>query len=241
MPAVEALCDRALLLDHGLVTRTGPVRELVQEYHRRLLQSQDCTSSRLAEINSSSRVQKVFQSVELLDDHGRSVSFLPMGGSFRLRLRLNAPAAIRYPTITIGIDNSVGQRLLSLQPPLSPPLIEKLEGERTIECRVDHFPLAPEDYWIKLGLAVVGEEIDEIERVLRFTVIEADAFGDGRRFHRGVCLAPTQWTDSPHPARADNETAFTIVATGTTATPSKSVTRQPRDSAERRESSASIR
>src|SRR5205807_3770983 len=38
MPAVESLCSRALLLDAGRVECDGPVRNLIQEYHRRVLQ-----------------------------------------------------------------------------------------------------------------------------------------------------------------------------------------------------------
>ena len=58
--------------------------------------------------------------------------------------------------------------------------MERLHGRQTLDCRVEPFPLAPGDYWIKLGVSAVPDEIDEIERALRFTVTEGDAFGDGR-------------------------------------------------------------
>src|ERR1022692_1707049 len=39
MSAVESLCTRAILLDHGKVAMDGGVHQLVQEYHRRVLQT----------------------------------------------------------------------------------------------------------------------------------------------------------------------------------------------------------
>ena len=84
--------------------------------------------------------------------------------------------------------------LLSLLTPATRPPIESLDGAWTLECRVERFPLAPGEYWLKLGLATVGEELDEIERAVLFTVVEGDAFGDGRGHHRGVCVAPSTWT-----------------------------------------------
>ena len=37
MPAIESLCTRAVLLDGGTVVLDGGVRELVAEYHRRVM------------------------------------------------------------------------------------------------------------------------------------------------------------------------------------------------------------
>ncbi len=194
MPAVESLCSRAILLDHGQVALDGSVRELIQEYHRRVLQTQDHAEKSLSDLDLPSRVHRVFQSVALLDDAGESTNFVPLGGVFHLRMALRPPIAVESPTFTIGIDDNLGQRVLSLQTPLTRPVMERLQVAGVLECRVDKFPLAPGDYWIKLALSAVPDEIDEIERVLRFTVTESDAFGEGRGFHRGLCIAPSQWT-----------------------------------------------
>jgi hypothetical protein len=95
--------------------------------------------------------------------------------------------------VTVGIDDNLGQRIMSLQTPLTNPVLPRLEKPGTLDCVVESLPLAPGDYWIKLGIAAVPDEIDEIERVLRFTVTEGDHFGSGRGHHRGVCVAPSQW------------------------------------------------
>jgi lipopolysaccharide transport system ATP-binding protein len=194
MPAVEALCTRAILLDHGKVALDGSVHDLVQEYHRRVLQAHGDVGSALSDLNSPTRVQKIFRSATLLGDTGEPTNFLPVGGRFHLRLVLDAPIAIEAPNVTVGIDDNLGQRLLSLQSPLMNPVLPRLQAPGVLECVVESLPLAPGDYWVKLGFSAVPDEIDEIERALRFTVTEGDLFGSGRGHHRGACVAPSRWS-----------------------------------------------
>jgi lipopolysaccharide transport system ATP-binding protein len=197
MPAVESLCTRAILMDHGQVAMDGGVHELVQEYHRRVLSAHGDIGSALSDLNSRTRVHKIFRTATLLDDKGEPTNFLPVGGRFHLRLLLDAPIEVEAPTVTIGIDDSLGQRLLSLQTPLSNPVLPRLQKPSVLDCVVESLPLAPGDYWVKLGFAAVPDEIDEIERALRFTVTEGELFGSGRGHHRGLCVAQSNWKFVP--------------------------------------------
>jgi len=197
MPAVESLCTRAILLDSGTVVQQGDVREQVAEYRRRLMGALDGQQVALADLDAPGRRLKVFRSVAILDEHGEPTNHLPLGGEFRIRLTLDAARAVHYPTVTVGIDDNLGQRMISLCTPLRNPVIETLDGTCEVECRVANFPLAPGEYWVKLGLATPAERIDEVERVTMFTVLNGDAFNEGRGIHQGVCVAPTAWTVEP--------------------------------------------
>lgn len=197
MPAVESLCTRAILLEKGKVAHDGGVRELIAEYHRRVLDTQGETGVNLEEVDSPQRMHKILRSCVLLNGNAEPTNFISLGGKFHLRIGVDAPITVDFPTITIGIDDAMGQRLLSLQTPLSQPVIEQMRGSGTIDCKVGPFPLAPGDYWIKLGIYVVPDMLDVVERVLRFTVTEAEAFGTGRGFHAGVCLVPSHWEYHP--------------------------------------------
>lgn len=197
MPAVEALCTRAILLDHGKVAMDGAVNQLVREYHRRVLQVHRDSGSVLTNMDSPTRIHKIFRSATILDDIGDPTNFIPVGGRLHVRLVLDAPVAIDSPIVTLGIDDDIGQRLVSLQTPLTNPVLPRLQESCVLDCVVDSLPLAPGDYWMKLGFAAVPDEIDEIERALRFTVTEGELFGSGRGHHAGLCVAPTRWTQTP--------------------------------------------
>jgi hypothetical protein len=129
-----------------------------------------------------------------LDAEGEPTTFIPLGGLFRARIDLDAQKPINYPAVTIGIDDTMGQRLLSLVTPLSRTVLERVEGNCEVECRVASFPLAPGEYWLKLGLAAADVAIDDVERALHFSVLNGEAFGEGRGIHRGVCVAPSTWS-----------------------------------------------
>ena len=88
-----------------------------------------------------------------MDAEGEPTTFIPLGGLFRARIDLDAEKPITYPAVTIGIDDTMGQRLLSLVTPLSRTVLERIDGPCEVECRVASFPLAPGEYWLKLGLA----------------------------------------------------------------------------------------
>jgi lipopolysaccharide transport system ATP-binding protein len=194
MPAVESLCTRALLLDGGRLVKDGNVPDLIQEYHKRVLQPASGTDDALAQRSGPDRAQKVYQTATLLDDRGQPTNFLPLGGLFHLRLGLDAATTIESPTIVVGIDDTLGHRLLSLLTPLTQPVFERIQGKCQVDCRVPNFPLAPGQYWIKLGLRSAVAEVDEVERVMHFSVTDADKFGEGRGIHQGLCVAPAQWT-----------------------------------------------
>jgi lipopolysaccharide transport system ATP-binding protein len=196
MPAIESLCTRAILIDHGKVARDGEVKECVTEYYRKVLQGDGDGQVSLEDIESPARRVKAFRSAAILDDEGRPVNFVPMAGKFHLRLHIDCARAVNFPTVTIGIDDNMGQRLLNLVTPATRPVIERLHGTGTLDCIVERFPLAPGDYWIKLGLGTLDDEIDDVERALRFTVTECDAFGEGHERHRGIAVTPSQWTFS---------------------------------------------
>jgi lipopolysaccharide transport system ATP-binding protein len=196
MPTVESLCTRALLLDDGKIAGDGDVRDLIQEYHRRVLRPLAGAGGGLAERGGPGRTQKVYQSALLLDDRGEPTNFLPLGGEFHLRLGLDAAVRIEQPTLTVGIDDTLGHRLLTLQTPLTRPVLAEVRGACLVDCRVAPFPLAPGEYWIKLGLRTPAAEVDEVERVLHFSVTNADKFGEGRGIHQGLCVAPAEWTVS---------------------------------------------
>ncbi len=137
MPAVESLCTRAILLDGGRVALDGDVPGVIAQYRRLAMGARGGDGSSLEARGG------IFRSASLLDDRGEPTGFLPVGGRFHLRIGLDVPAPIELPTIGVGIDDSVGQRVLTLHTPLTEDAIPQVGGQCSIECRVEAFPLAP--------------------------------------------------------------------------------------------------
>jgi lipopolysaccharide transport system ATP-binding protein len=188
MPAVESLCTRAILLDGGRAVRDGEVPDLIAEYRRRVL------SPPKAGPPAFGNPGGIFRSAQLLDQAGEPTSFLPLGSLFHLRIGLEADSALELPTVGVGIDDPDGQRLLTVHTPLSHAAVPQLAGRCELDCRVEQFPLAPGDYWVKLAIGARGADVDTVDRALHFTVVNGDAFGEGWGFQRGVCVVPSSWS-----------------------------------------------
>jgi lipopolysaccharide transport system ATP-binding protein len=187
MAAVESLCSRAILLEEGRVVQDGEVSDLIDEYRRRTMASQ---ASGGAPFRGKGRM---LRSATLLDTDGKPTNFIPLGGQFHLRIGLETPEPIGYPTLGLGIDDANGQRMLTVHTPQSRIAVERLEGSCAVDCRIAEFPLAPGDYWVKVALSAGGKEIDSEERALHFTVVDGEMFGEGAGFRRGICIAPSTW------------------------------------------------
>jgi lipopolysaccharide transport system ATP-binding protein len=188
MAAIESLCSRAILLDEGRVVHDGEVPQLVQEYRRVVLASHG-----RGEISFQGEDRRL-RSATLLDEGGRPTNFVPLGGRFHLRIGLQIPKPMAWPTMVLGVDDTMGQRMLTVRTPRSHAAIDEIAGPCAVDCRIADFPLAPGDYWIKVALSSQGQEIDSEERALHFSVVNAEIFGEGRGFSRGVCVARSSWS-----------------------------------------------
>ena len=83
--------------------------------------------------------------------------------------------------------------MLSVASPKTGHVISTLSGITEVTCVIENLPLPPGDYFIRLRLARFAEDLDEADRVVMFTVTDADTFGDGWGARGGVCVASSRW------------------------------------------------
>ena len=188
MGAVEAFCKRGIELHQGRLVLDGKTTDVIAHYRRSTF-----ANARNAGV-SLFKSSRHFQHAELLDHDDRPTAFVRLGGRFRLRIRVQAERIVN-PQIGIGIDSIIGQRMLTVLTPASRQPIGAIVGSKDIVCTIAQFPLAPGEYSLKLALTENGQELEAIESVVPFTVVDGDAFGEGRGFHRGVCVAPSEWEE----------------------------------------------
>jgi lipopolysaccharide transport system ATP-binding protein len=202
LAVVEALCSRAVLLGAGRIHLDGPVGAVISRYHA--MSSNGRAASATAFAHAIRRGSSpVFASAALIDEAGNSTSHVRLGGALRIDIEIGRESAILSPSIGIGIDDTMGRRMLDLHNPLRGVVLNELTGRGTITCRVPNLPLAPGEYTIKLAISERTEEIDVIERALTFEVINSDGFEDGRGYLTGLCVARSEWRYTPAPARVE--------------------------------------
>ena len=194
MAAVEALCSRGIELRGGWIVKTGTASEVVTHYRRHAF-------ARVGDHVSQAFVHaRYFREAVLLDEDGQSTSYLPLGSTFNLRILMAPPHPVRHTQIGIGIDTTAGERMLTVHTPLSRQDVGTIDGPTAVYCRIPAFPLAPGEYVIKLSLMETRQGLEALDEALLFHVVDGECFGEGRGFHRGICVAPSTWTQEAAPA-----------------------------------------
>jgi lipopolysaccharide transport system ATP-binding protein len=157
MSALEALCDRSVLLKRGRIASDGPTREVIREYlqgvEERLLDEGPARGPRFSE-------ELELRSVTLLDEQGQEVDGVPAGKPLTVRLRLHATQPVPRPIFEIGIaDGRIGTLAMASML-VDGAEFEHLNGEVLVDCTFESLPFMPRVYELwggVMGQAGVGD------------------------------------------------------------------------------------
>jgi len=178
--AVERLCPRAVLLDSGRIVVDGPSDRVIRQYMAagrasgiELAQRQDRTGSGAVR----------FASVDLAGADGGAVSAFRCGDTavFTLRFENHLRADLRRCQIGVGIDDAVGQRILTLNSKATGTAADDIPSSATaMDVRIARLPLVPGRYGFTLYFAVDGVIADWVQQAGSFDVEPGDYYGTGQ-------------------------------------------------------------
>ena len=166
MAAVEALCHRGVHLEGGQVVSIGPIGEVVVDYRNHVLKA---AGSAVRDFRDTLHLRRL----EMFDAEGRPSSVVPIGQDLRLRLTFETDRVIEQPRIFLGICDLLGQRLITLQPPLNGNPVGSFDGLAAFECVVHDFPLAPGSYFFTLVFMEGRQVLEQLADCGIVTVVNA--------------------------------------------------------------------
>jgi ABC-type polysaccharide/polyol phosphate transport system ATPase subunit len=191
MSAVETLCDRAILLDHGRVQQDGPAREVVQTYLEQVQQQQVAR----ADGGWTSSPDLELLDVAILDAAGAEVEEVRADQPMSVRVRYRANRRIARPSFSLGLGDGMNLRCFTLASMLvDGQAPEYIEGEGTVECHFDELPLRPRSYEVwgeVVGGAGYGD-IVEWQRLRRFRVVDELVTGGDSAVSHTMLYAPVK-------------------------------------------------
>jgi ABC-type polysaccharide/polyol phosphate transport system ATPase subunit len=184
--AVERVCDRAIMLEHGRCVESGDAGDVVRAYHRRLVQStaEDVTMS-----DGGSGAVRVHEVRAVAGDGGIRARFTE-GEPMALEVWLYAEAGLDEGRVTVRFRDSGGQTLGSQTARgvrLRPGKLERLR------LHFPGLPLREGRFFVDVGLTQAdGEvELDLAERALELNVFGQDVDGGGAIRLGGTWELPT--------------------------------------------------
>lgn len=133
--AVKSLCDRALLIDEGVVLEDGPAESVLDYYNARIARSSSDEGIRQVEgadgVSTRSGTGNVYiENVEMLDGQQREARAFNVGDRACIRCRVKLNTAMNNPTVGFLIRDRMGNDVF---------------GTNSYHLGVDHIGCAPGD------------------------------------------------------------------------------------------------
>jgi hypothetical protein len=185
--AVERVCERAILLDHGRSVESGPAAEVVSAYHRRLVSASAASAGhRDGDQTGPCRVHEV----RAVAGDGAIRDRFTEGEPMALEVWLYADDGVEGGRVTVGLRDSEGRALGS----------QSVEGVRLRPKELErlrlHFPGHPLREGRFFVDVVVGTddgdaELAFAERALELSVFSSDSTGGGAIRLGGTWELPT--------------------------------------------------
>ena len=144
LTAVEQLCDRVLLLDHGEIATQGEPADVVAEYHRRVLAA---GTEANGEIRSPVQGAVTLTNVTLRDPRPDPALGFSTGGPLMVLLRFAATREARV-VFELSYFSPDGKTLLATTATDAPGGCPVTPPGGTVEFVCSALPLRPGDYYI---------------------------------------------------------------------------------------------
>jgi lipopolysaccharide transport system ATP-binding protein len=194
--ALEALCSRVILLEHGRVVADGETRQVLARYQAEM----DDIDAGYADLRSHqgrpAGIEPIMVDARLADESGKSSNSFRIHDDVVLEVafaRASRPFApvlgfvVRdhLKTPVFGLDNKV-----ATQPSLEPV------AEGRVRCRIPRLPLMPGRYSFDLYLGDQHASLDRVHDAVGFNVVAADVYGTGKLPppHAGSLVWTADWT-----------------------------------------------
>lgn len=199
MTAVQALCNRAVMMVNGEVRIEGDVAEACALYQS--TGSGAATGCVSGEADLTSRKnphldgQLIIRRASLVNSRGQITDTMPIGGDLSLVIDVEGLAEFRGARIGVKIRSDQNEWLIANSTEMNPA---QVSGPRRrceqIIMTIPRLPLTPGFYWFDIDIdQPMLRMLDQVEHAIRLELVEADVYGNGCRVESGVVFVDAEW------------------------------------------------
>jgi lipopolysaccharide transport system ATP-binding protein len=175
MPAVQALCDRAVWLHQGSVTDEGTPTEIVQRYLESERRSTALPLDEREDRLGDGTVRLVSLQIESTDTD-RTIR---PNSRLRVRIGYRSDRLVRFPQFVVSISDHLGVGLFLLHSEFTNPLPDTLPPQGVVVCETEPINLTPGRCVVHLELLKGNARADYVPYAGHFDVAHDDVFGTG--------------------------------------------------------------
>ena len=198
MAAIENLCTRAAVLNHGRLCFDGDAKGAIEFYLKGL--SDRSGSGHIVELKDvgvrRTIVAPLLKRLEFFTGNEEPLTEgLPIGSPLKIKVHFELPQSTSTFYVGLGFNNIYGQRIFTAHSVFEPnrPDGEHV-GNQVFCCEIPSFTLMPGEYTIKVWLDLKStSDADAIEDAAKITVLESDFYGTGRVPWAGAFVLKHRW------------------------------------------------
>jgi lipopolysaccharide transport system ATP-binding protein len=199
LAAVEALCNKGVVLQQGRVVFIGAAKEAIQFYLQNVSGEGSRPGSHIVDLHQapgrSPKYRPQLKQLQLLTGDDRPlVGELPVGAPLKAVITLVLDDPCTSFDASIAFDTTSGQRICTAHSAYEPDRIHQARsGEQVFICDIPCVPLLPGEYRIGVGLDIGGSEVDWVDDATRINLVRSDFYGTGIIPTRGTFLLQNRW------------------------------------------------
>jgi ABC-type polysaccharide/polyol phosphate transport system ATPase subunit len=187
-PAVERLCERAVLLAKGEVEYDGPASEAIKRYHQSLAleESPEEVGAGLREWGSG---EVRVGTVQLFGADGEPRAHFISGEPVTIALQLVGERPVDAPVLSLEVRDADGSLLGADRQDVGELGWDGVPGERELRFLLDRLPLGEGEFQVSVGLtdAAGTRQYHRVDGAARFAVQSSD-------HARGAVLLDGEWS-----------------------------------------------
>ena len=176
MGAVQNLCEKGLLLNHGRIDAQGNIEYVVSKY----LKKDPTQDSERSFSHRKGAGNVKISDLLFYDGDNHEIDDVITGQTLKISMKYESKySRIKEVVIGLVIKNSFGQFLTVLNNKMSDFHFKELSGNGEIQCIIKNFPLMSGTHYMDVNLFVNGINEDYIESAKQFHVENADYYDSG--------------------------------------------------------------
>ena len=173
LAAINALCTRCLLMDHGSLVLSGSPAEVTAQYQAKVHQTAQ-NGGCLEEVERYGTGKARFTALRLqgYGVTGAADNYVETGGSLKLELEITSSESIEEANVAAIIYDANGVRLVDVNTAIKGTFLTLRRGEQAcVNFRLSDLLLKPGNYTLGIWLGRGGiEEIDSVPQAASFSV-----------------------------------------------------------------------
>lgn len=194
MAAVQHVCEKAMLLEHGNLKKIGNTNNVLENYQLASNAIHSVSLSERKDRNGNGNV--IITSVFFCNNKSSKIQEVYLGHECEFVINYEAKLDLNNLIAKFTICTIYGQPVIHFDSSNVSDSGRALSGNGSIVCNIQKFPLASGKYTINVSIESNGELLDHVSSACSFVVCNGDFFESGRIISglEGTCLVQHQWS-----------------------------------------------